>query len=355
MEQLRIPTRFVHSMLKIADHRQCDTHALLQSIGGSLEQLNQNDSVPILFYGELYHAIIEQLQDEWFGLLSAGNVRKGSMRFFFQAMVHCKTLEQVIERSSSFFEICHGYTVKQTLEKDGDDVILKITKLDCVSQDDFNTLMQDAPINVIKSTLLAWQGINNWLTGSNIPLKELFYTFSEEDDISINPNTKIKHSHAFCGYRISADVLHYPIIQQEANIEAFISRAPYFVFMHAQKEDVSQQIKAILAKCLGYEYPTADEVAQSLNMSTQTLFRRLKAEGSTYLELKNSSRAEEAIHYLNRRELTNEAISQLLGFENPSTFYRAFKKWTGLSPGEYRKQLQNKGLKKTTPELLLPA
>lgn len=340
MEQLTIPTHYVRSMLNFAELRQCNIDELLTSVGSDLQQLQESNSVPIIFYGELYHAIIERLQDEWFGLLSAGNVRKGSMRFFFQAMVHCKNLEQSIHRSADFFEICHGYTVKQTFEQAGNDVIFKITKLDCVDQNIYNQLMQQAPINVIKSTLLAWQGINNWLTGATIPLKELFYTFSQEEDLSVNPHTKISHDQDFCGYRIGAEYMQYPIVQQESNIETFISRAPYFVFMHAQKEDISQQIKSILAKSLGHEYPTADEVALSLHISPQTLFRRLKAEGLTYLELKNTSRAEVAIHYLNRLELTNEAISTLLGFENPSTFYRAFKKWTGLSPGEYRKQLK---------------
>ena len=340
MEQLTIPTRYVRSMLSVAELRQCNIDELLTSVGGSRQQLEENASVPMLFYGELYHAIIERLQDEWFGLLSEGNVRKGSMRFFFQAMVHCKNLEQVIHRSADFFEICHGYTVKQTIERVGDDVIFKITKLDCVEQANYDKLMQQAPINVIKSTLLAWQGINNWLTGATIPVKELYFTFSKNDDVSVNPHTQISHDQDFCGYRISAEYLQYPIVQQEDNIEDFISRAPYFVFMHAPKEDISQQIKSILAKSLGHEYPTADEIAHCLHISPQTLFRRLKAEGVTYLELKNTSRAEVAIHYLNRRELTNEAISILLGFENPSTFYRAFKKWTGVSPGEYRKQLK---------------
>lgn len=340
IEQLTIPTRYVRSMLKLAEQRQCNIEQLLASVGGSLEMLDLKDSVPILFYGELYHVIIESLQDEWFGLLSKGNVRKGSMRFVFQSMVHCKTLEQAVFRSAEFFEICHGYTVKQTFEPTGDDVIFKITKLDSVEQPTYDQFMQQAPINVIKSTLLAWLGIDSWLTGTTIPLKELYYTFSEEDDKSVNPDTQISYEQDFCGYRIGAEYMQYPIVQQEDHIEAFLNRAPYFAFMHAQKEDICGQIKSILAKSLGHEYPTADEIAQTLHISPQTLFRRLKAEGVTYLELKNTTRAEVAIHYLNRQELTNEAISTLLGFENPSTFYRAFKKWTGVSPGEYRKQLK---------------
>lgn len=338
MKQLTIPTRYVHSMLSLAQQRDCDPEKLLASIGGSLAQLEQAQEVPILFYGELYHAIVERLQDEWFGLLSFGNVRQGSMRFFFQAMVHCKDLKQVLERSAVFFEICHGYSVKQTVEKNGDDIILKITKLESVSEKDYQQLMRDTPINVIKSTLLAWQGINNWLTGTHIPIKEMYYSFSKAQDHSANPDTKISHQQNFCGYRISAEYLDYPITQNEDNIETFINRAPYYAFMHAPKEDTSQQIKSILAKSVGSEYPTAEDIAHSLHISPQTLFRRLKNEGITYQELKNTTRAEIAIHHLNKKELTNEDISQLLGFENPSTFYRSFKKWTGVSPGEYRKK-----------------
>lgn len=339
LEQLTIPIRYVNSMLNLAEQRKCDPEELLQSIGGSLQQLEQCDCVPIIFYGELYHTIIERLQDEWFGLLSSGNVRKGSMRFFCQAIVHCKNLQEACERAGNFFEIGHGYAVKQVFEFVDNDVIIKIHKLDHLPQSDYERIMQEASINVIKSTLLAWQGINNWLTNIKIPIKEMYYTFSAEEDISVNPATKISHQQNFCGYRFSAEYLDYPITQTEDSIEAFISRAPYFVFMHSPKEELSEQIKSILVKSLGNEFPTADEMAHNLHISPQTLFRRLKADGITYLELKNTTRAEAAIHYLNKPELTNEAISELLGFENPSTFYRAFKKWTGVSPGGYRKKL----------------
>ena len=121
----------------------------------------------------------------------------------------------------------------------------------------------------------------------------------------------------------SSEYLQSPIVQQEQNVDAFVSRAPYFVFLHARKESFIQQIKAILGRALGGAFPTTAEMASQLNMSEQTFFRRLKAEGVSYVQLKNAMRAELAIHYLNNSELSNDAISELLGFENPSTFYRS--------------------------------
>lgn len=339
MRQATVPSHYINSMLKLAKQRDCDIEALLASIDSNKNEIEQQENFSIQFYSSLYHAIIEQLQDEWFGLLTKGDVRKGAMLFFFQSIVHCKTLQQAVDRSACFFEISHGFNVKQTIVIDNDDIILKISKLDRMSEENFNTIISNTPINVIKSTLLAWQGINTWLTGASIPLKEIFYSFSKEQDISVNPNTTINYDQDFCGYRIGAEFLKYPIVEQEKNIGDFINRAPYFVYMHSQKENIPQQIKSILSKSLGGDYPTSDEIADYFNISPQTLFRRLKAEGVTYLELKNSTRSEAAIHFLNRQEMTNEVISERLGFENPSTFYRAFKKWTGLSPGEYRKKL----------------
>jgi AraC-like DNA-binding protein len=340
MEQLSISTRYIKSMLKFAEYRECDVDELLAYVGTSRALLKEQRYVSVMFYGELYHAIIEQLQDEWFGLLKGGNVRKGSMRFLMRSLVHCKNLEEAIQRSDEFFEICNGYLVKQEITYDGDDAILKLVRLAHVPEAYYQKIINETPRDIIKSTLLALHGINSWLTGNTIPIKEVFYQFSEEQDQSSNPAVAIQYNHEFYGYRIAREHLAHPIVQQEANIEAFIRRAPYFVFLHSKKEGLVQQIKSILAKSLGDAFPTADEMAAMLNMSSQTLFRHLKAEGVNYVQLKNSVRAEMAVHYLMSGELSNEKISELLGFENPSTFYRVFKKWTGVTPGDYRKKLK---------------
>ena len=339
MEQLSISTRYIKSMLKFAEYRECDIDTLLAKVGTDRLLLAQQKKVSVIFYGELYHAIIEQLQDEWFGLLHGGNVRQGAMRFLMRSLVHCKTLDESIQRSADFFEISHGYLIKQEIEHDGDDVIIKLKKLDHIAQSEYERIISDTPIDIIKSTLLALHGINSWLSGTTIPLMALYYQFPEWQDQSANADVDIFYEQGFYGYRISAEYLQSPIVQQEQNVDAFVSRAPYFVFLHARKESFIQQIKAILGRALGGAFPTTAEMASQLNMSEQTFFRRLKAEGVSYVQLKNAMRAELAIHYLNNSELSNDAISELLGFENPSTFYRSFKKWTSLSPGEYRKRL----------------
>ena len=66
------------------------------------------------------------------------------------------------------------------------------------------------------------------------------------------------------------------------------------------------------------------------------LRRRLRDEGQGYQAIKDNLRRAAAIEYLSQPELTLADIAGRLGFSEASTFHRAFKGWTGLSPGAYR-------------------
>jgi AraC-like DNA-binding protein len=293
------------------------------------------------------------VQDEWFGMLSGGAVPKGAIRLLCQSIVHCKSLEQAIIRASEFFEICRGFKVKQQLLLDGDYVTFKAVKLDCIEQSEFDQLLADTPPEVIKSTLSAWHGFYSWLIGKYVPIDDIYYNFP--DDNSSHPQGKKHKTHyhydqPFIGHRFNKKYLAHPVIQNEASVEDFMRKAPYYgLIKKTVNEGLAHHVKSLLAKNIGADLPNATEVADFFNMSVTTLHRHLGNEGFSFQTLKNESRMEAAIHYLNCPDISTAAISDLLSFENPSTFYRSFKKWTGLPPGEYRKQLLTKNIDLTTP------
>ncbi|MEH6550393.1 MAG: helix-turn-helix domain-containing protein [Pseudomonadales bacterium] len=340
--QPTVPIQYVNYMLAMAKQRNCDIDALLIAIGGSREQLNELHHVPVLFYGELYHHIIQQVSDEWFGLLSTGEVQPGTLRLLCQTTVHCRTLAHAIERSAEFFKIARGFIANQSLSVIGDQALCRLKKIDCVDDVAFQATISDSPASVIKSSLLAWHGFGCWLTGQDIAIQNIYYSFSESEDSHYRNAENTFYNQEFNGYSFDVNCLDYPIIQNEENIEDFIRKAPYYSFMGNREESLAQRIKSLLVRNSGNTYPTAQEVADVLNMSVQTLHRHLSKEDTSYQSLKDEYRTEAAIHYLNCQDMSNESISELLGFENPSTFYRSFKKWTGISPGEYRKQRRDK-------------
>ncbi|MDN5202291.1 AraC family transcriptional regulator ligand-binding domain-containing protein [Fulvivirgaceae bacterium BMA10] len=82
---------------------------------------------------------------------------------------------------------------------------------------------------------------------------------------------------------------------------------------------------------------SADFVAEKLNTSRQSLYRRLKAEGITFKELLDQVRKELASTLMKSQKNTLIEIAFLLGFSELSSFSRAYKKWFSRSPSELRK------------------
>jgi AraC-like DNA-binding protein len=77
-------------------------------------------------------------------------------------------------------------------------------------------------------------------------------------------------------------------------------------------------------------------LADALHVSPRTLRRRLEEHGTSYKTLLDELRRELAFHYVGRSGEPTDAIAARLGFTEPSTFYRAFKRWSGTTPALYR-------------------
>ena len=87
--------------------------------------------------------------------------------------------------------------------------------------------------------------------------------------------------------------------------------------------------------------PDFDTLAAELNMTAVTLRRRLREEGASYQEIKDQLRRDLAISYLSHSRRSVVDIALELGFSERSAFHRAFRKWTGASPGEFRRGVQS--------------
>jgi AraC-like DNA-binding protein len=97
-----------------------------------------------------------------------------------------------------------------------------------------------------------------------------------------------------------------------------------------------EQAKGILKRLLAGQKPRLEDVAVELRVSTRTLQRRLLEDGITFHNLVEEARREMAQHYLSQPSLELNETAYLLGYEDPNSFIRAFHKWEGTSPGEWR-------------------
>lgn len=96
------------------------------------------------------------------------------------------------------------------------------------------------------------------------------------------------------------------------------------------------KVRAALLELLPAGRGTTLGVARSLGLSQRTLQRRLADEDATFQDVLASTREELARHYLTTSDLPLAEIAFLLGYDDPSSFFRAFQQWTGQTPARLR-------------------
>ena len=101
---------------------------------------------------------------------------------------------------------------------------------------------------------------------------------------------------------------------------------------------LAERIAHLLGPLLnGGREPDLEEVARRLQLPTWTLRRKLAEEGTQFRAILNDTRRDLAMSYIRDTELAFGEIAYLLGFASAEAFQRAFKRWSGVTPGEFRR------------------
>lgn len=100
-------------------------------------------------------------------------------------------------------------------------------------------------------------------------------------------------------------------------------------------EGLIAQVRALLCANPG-DYPSAEKIARTLQTSTRSLRRSLREMATSYQQLLDDVRRAQAIEYVSATDLPCERIAKDLAFSDARSFRRAFRRWTGTSPSEFR-------------------
>lgn len=106
---------------------------------------------------------------------------------------------------------------------------------------------------------------------------------------------------------------------------------------------LAEKVRRVVYRELQGGAATVQQVAQRLGMSSRTLQRRLGESGASFQEIMEEERRRLAMRYLADGALTVSEIGFLLGFSSASAFNHAFKRWSGITPGQHRRQSASAG------------
>lgn len=280
-------------------------------------------------FSMLYRALAIELDDEMPGIFSRP-FRSGTLKFLCLSLLDARNLETALHRFGQFFHIVL------------DDFRLESRRGDLVAQVE---LCPKPPLGHIgplgqELMLKLAHGVSSWLIGQKIPLLQV-------DFACARPPHAFDHRYFFSGpvrfgcevtrMRFSAAFLDMPIRQSKRNLRSFLARSPgEWIFESFSEQLVSHRVRQYLAAELP-DLPTIDQAASKLHCSVRTLCRRLSSEETTFQLLKDELRRDIAIQRLTDSRDTIAAIGGDIGFDDPSAFHRAFRHWTGSTPGTYRR------------------
>lgn len=336
-----VPLAFAKALLVQARAFGCDVAAMLEAADFPFDPLlapAEPSFVSMEQYSRLCVELFRELADESGGVLSGSPTPFGTTRLLLYSVIHCRSLRAVLERAMEFNAVCR--------ERSGE---VRVNRLD-VNEDSklaslhYYSVAEPAnppPQDGALCGLSMWLRLCGWLIGQHIDvvsarcagpapdkLDALRHFFPCPVSFDADSNT----------VTFSARHLDAPVIRTEVDLEKFLPVAPYHVVIKPVASDasISARIRSLLGDDFREEMPSFEELTGMLNMSPRTLRRRLEKEGTSYQRIKDNARRDVAISSLTRDRMTVSDVAEQVGFSDPSAFHRSFKKWTGLSPGEYR-------------------
>jgi AraC-like DNA-binding protein len=152
-------------------------------------------------------------------------------------------------------------------------------------------------------------------------------------------NCKVLFDQPYCEVVFDLKLLHLKPKRRNPHMRMAMLNYANQTMSRLFKRSISHKVKRLIEKNICDGSFDAEMVSNQLNMSRQTMYRKLKNDGASYSELVDQVRQDKAFFLLKQSQLPLTVIAYDLGFSELSAFTRAFKRWTGKNPAEYRKQL----------------
>ncbi len=336
-----MPTSCSHyfkETIRGAQRAGVDTDLLLGNVGLTREQVfdpQWRGDVELL--ARLVQLLWYALDDEFMGFIGRG-AKPGTFAMMTHCIIHSESLEKALRKGILFYDLFTSELV-MGMDRQGDSLRFTVR---------FARPELDPTHYFLEFWLTIWYRLAGWLGGALPPLHKVTFAYPR-------PVERIEEfKHMFrCPYEFDAeetalyfdaDFLSGPLVRDPRELKQFLSVAPLgFMMIPADETSLARRIRTLVlaGRELPLEFPSFEDIAEHLQMTEQTLRRKLKRESTSYRAIKETVRRDIAVQKLMESRLSVQEIGFILGYSEPRAFTRAFQQWTGASPVQYRARLRD--------------
>lgn len=282
---------------------------------------------------EFEHAVkraIELTRAPWLGWEFGAILNLSSHGFLGYAAMSSETLRDAVELAVKFFRT-RGTVVELSLLVEGDTAVIQVDEL---------VALNDIAPFMIESLFSSLHFMGSHLLGEVHTDGELRFAFPEPDYFERMRSLVVVPVLFDCAYH----QMRFPASRLDQRLRFADPRLARMAAAQCEQELASiksppkllGQVRRIILGEAG-RFPSVEEAASELHMSSRTLKRKLQQLGTSYQRILDDLRKGLAVEYLTQTERTVDEIAVQLGYSDASNFARAFRRWTRRSPSDYRR------------------
>lgn len=333
MPELTVAAGLARSLTRFAVSKGADQETLLARAGIALDDLQDQDSrIPFDRYVKLMRSAAELTNDPAFALHLGEVPDFAEVSIVGLIMLSTETMLDAFIQLNRFI----GLVIETDCESDRfklehDDKVVWLIDMRR-NPDDFVELTESAFSRLV---------VGGRRIGPATLIKEVHVTHAA-------PAYSAEYDRVF-QVPVKFEASKNALALDHAWLTAKVALQPRYAFgilsEHAEKllknlqdsKTTRGRVESLLMPLLHTGDVSMDKIAETMAISRQTLFRKLKDEGSTFEKVLDDLRHKLALHYLNGKKVSISETAYLVGFSEAAAFSRAFKRWTGKSPSEMRK------------------
>ncbi|GGE56304.1 AraC family transcriptional regulator [Actibacterium pelagium] len=327
MTKKPISADFVTEALGCAVRAGVDTAALMAAVGMRFPPKGHYSAEE---FGQLWRALAVEMGDEFF-CLGDRPMRPGAFALMSQSTLSAPTLRVALKRILKFMAVVLDEPYGRLTVEDGQAVI-RLTDH-----------ARDRSAFAYRTYWIIVHGLTCWLAGRRLPLLRVDFACPEPvqyEDYRQFFGAPVQFDASQSLLAFDARHLDIALSRTERELKGFLRKAPANILVgYVHDTGFQGEVTRILRATPPRDWPRFHELAAQLKTSVPTLRRNLAQQGTSYQDIKDTLRRSRARALLKETSQPVEDIATELGFSEPSAFYRAFRKWTGQTPDQFRRGL----------------
>lgn len=325
MEQVSVTGRFIRPFLRVLSHNGNISRRSLESFSA----MAQEQRVDLAAGHATLEHWVRRTGDEDLGLKAGREIHLGEGGPLEFAMHSAATVREGIAVAARHAHLFSD-ALEPKLEIEGNRALIRLD----------NKLQW--PRVVADFTLSTWYTLHCTAQLADVPELEVWFAHERPADISeyerVFGRAKLRFGAPCYGFAFDAKYVDAPLPTADASLHSV--HCEHLESLRLGPRDdrgFAPRVRELVASELRRGRPTASKVARQLQISRRTLVRKLGQEGTSFKAQLDGLRCQLALGFVASQQLPLAKISSQLGFTSVSVFHRAFRRWTGQTPIQYRK------------------